>query len=168
MVTTWINLLIILMALLLSAPLHAAWQSVLSGEMLGKRLPPLALAGATGAVDGVVLIDFWAPGCVPCQARAPLLNALQSSYRTRGLTVIALAREPPAELARLVQRAPPGYALHTDRAGLFDRLGVRSLPYAVLVDRNGIVAWRGDPARLSRGTIEATLAAPRLGELMQF
>ena len=31
------------LALLLSAPLHAAWQNVVNGKMLGKRMPPLPL-----------------------------------------------------------------------------------------------------------------------------
>lgn len=186
------NLLVVVLALFLAtrlaAPLHAAWQSAVTGHMLGKRLPPLALTtavpasprtGAAGGAGGVVLLDFWAPWCAPCQERVPLLNALQADYGTQGLTVIGLERASPLEGEDVLERAAVGvdarqrvpfaYAVGLDPGGgLFARMGVRSLPYAVLVDRNGIVVWQGDPSRLSRATIEATLRAPRLGTLTRF
>jgi len=185
------NLLVIVLALFLAtrlaAPLQAAWQSAVTGHMLGKRMPPLALTAAVpasprrdaAAAGGVVLLDFWAPWCAPCQERVPLLNALQVDYGTQGLTVIGLERAAPLEGedvlelpgARMVarQRVPFAYAVGSDPGGgLFARMGVRSLPYAVLIDRNGIVVWQGDPSRLSRATIEATLRAPRLGTLTRF
>jgi thiol-disulfide isomerase/thioredoxin len=182
------NLLVVVLALLLAAPLHAAWQSAVTGHMLGKRMPPLALptavsasprtGAAGGAAGGVVLLDFWAPWCAPCQERVPLLNALQAHYGMQGLTVIGLERASPLEGEDVLERAAVGvdarqrvpfaYAVGLDPGGLFARMGVRSLPYAVLVDRNGIVVWQGDPSRLSRATIEATLRAPRLGTLTRF
>jgi thiol-disulfide isomerase/thioredoxin len=176
------NLLVIVLALLLAAPLHAAWHSAVTGHMLGKRMPPLALTTAVPtsprmgtAAGGVVLLDFWAPWCAPCQERVPLLNALQADYGTQGLTVIGMERESSLAGEDLLegvgrrQRVPFAYAVGLDPGGgLFARMGVRSLPYAVLVDRNGIVVWQGDPSRLSRATIEATLRAPRVGTLARF
>ncbi len=167
-----LGVLLIGLALLLAAPLHAAWQSAVNGPMLGKRMPPLALqadAGAVGATQGVMLVDFWAPWCVPCREGVPWLNRLQRDYGPRGLRVVGIAREPPAELAAFTRRVPLDYPVGCDPDGvLFARMGLRSLPYAVLVDRNGIVVWQGDPAGLGRDTIEATLAAPALGALMRF
>jgi thiol-disulfide isomerase/thioredoxin len=181
------NVVVIVLAILLAVPLHAAWHSAVNGHMLGKRLPPLALATAAVAASpqtgpagiaegagGVILLDFWAPGCAPCLERVPLLNALHAAYRAQGLTVIGMARATAREgegAKGLVvpQRVPFAYAVGSDPGGgLFDRMGVRTLPYAVLVDRNGIVVWQGDPSRLTRTTIEATLRAPRLGTLTRF
>jgi thiol-disulfide isomerase/thioredoxin len=181
MVSKWISLLVIGLALLLSGPLHAAWQSAVNGKMLGKRMPALALLGqaghgggladasGAGAGTNVVLVDFWAPWCVPCHDDVPLLNRLQRDYGARGLTVIGLAREPPAELTEFARRVRLAYAVDSDPGGVvFATMALHSLPYAVLVDRNGIIVWQGDPGSLSRRTIESTLAAPAVGALMRF
>lgn len=178
MIAKLLGLLLVGLALLLASPLHAAWQSAVNGSMLGKRMPALALQRAAGQMPdqaapggagrGVLLVDFWAPWCVSCRESVPRLNELQREFGPRGLQVIGVAREPPADLAQFTRRVPLAYPVGCDPGGtLFKAMGLRSLPYAVLVDRNGIVVWQGDPARLSRDTVEATLAAPALGALMQ-
>ena len=48
MMSKLLGLLVIGLALLLAAPLHAAWQSVVNGRMLGKRMPPLTLQADPG------------------------------------------------------------------------------------------------------------------------
>ena len=172
MITRLLCMLAIGLALLLSAPLHAAWQSAVNGRMLGKRMPPLApalLAAPPGAGHGVLLVDFWAPWCVPCRESVPVLNRLQHTYGARGLRVVGMAREPPAELAAFARLVPLDYPVGCDPGGtLFMALGVHSLPYAVLVDRNGIIVWQGNPSSLRAGTIETTLAAPAVGALVRF
>jgi len=147
--THWFKLLLatlVALAVLLSAPLHTARQGAVNGTMLGKRMLPSALGRSVS--DGVLLVGFWAPGCIACQAQIQELNRLQAAYRARGLTVIGLARAPPRELTAQGDG--------------------RSVPYAVLVDRNGIVVWQGEPADLHSAIIETTLDAPRLGALAQF
>ena len=167
------------LALLLSAPLHAAWQNVVNGRMLGKRMPALppaldvgrgsAGSANAGAGSDVVLVYFWAPWCASCHENVPAISRLQHEFGARGLRVIGMAREPPAEVSAFARRNPLAYPVRSDADGaLFSGLGVRSLPYAVLVDRNGIIVWQGDPIGLDRGTVADTLAAPKLGALVRF
>jgi len=178
--------LVIGLALLLSAPLHAAWQRIVNGSMVGKRLPPLPAdlnpgretggahdgvisAAGSGVSSAVILVHFWAPWCMSCHENVPELSRLQRAYGARGLRIVGMAREPPADVSAFARRNPLAFPVRSDAGGaLFDELGVHSLPYAVLADRNGIVVWQGDPLGLDRRVIEATLAAPSPGALVRY
>jgi thiol-disulfide isomerase/thioredoxin len=48
----------------------------------------------------VVLINFWATWCAPCQAEMPELIKLQNEYRTRGLQILGVTC-PPERLAKV-------------------------------------------------------------------
>src|SRR6266446_3903828 len=50
---------------------------------------PTTLAALRGQV---VLLEFWATWCKPCEQMFPKLNHLDKAYRARGLNVIALTR----------------------------------------------------------------------------
>ncbi|HED52819.1 MAG TPA: thioredoxin [Phycisphaerales bacterium] len=75
---------------------------------------PQALDSATfdqAIAEGVVLVDFWAPWCMPCQMLKPVLKELASGF---------------ADRARIV-------TVDTDQhADLAQRYGVRALPTLVL------------------------------------
>jgi thiol-disulfide isomerase/thioredoxin len=157
--------------------------------VVGKPAAPLGdLAWAFGepldddALSGkVVLLDFWAPWCVPCLKAMPDLEQLHRAYGDRGLVVIGLTNyhgmdwdeesagpvirneEVPhdrerAMIARLAESMGLSYPLAVEEGEdreLSDFYGVDAIPQIVLIDREGVVR------RVSIGEGESELAALR-------
>jgi thiol-disulfide isomerase/thioredoxin len=118
--------------------------------------PPLTLTGLKG---NVVIIDFWAPWCVPCRTVMPTLLEQYNKYKSQGLTVIGYTRLfgrtsddfekktnvlPEEELALLNQSLEKNkitYPIAVSTEGFsFDTYAVSSIPCLVFIGRKGNVA----------------------------
>ncbi|MBI2554263.1 MAG: TlpA family protein disulfide reductase [Candidatus Rokubacteria bacterium] len=49
---------------------------------------PLALSELKGKV---VLVNFWATWCIPCQWEMPLMEKLYQAYKGKGFVVVAIS-----------------------------------------------------------------------------
>ena len=123
----------------------------------------------------IVLADYWATWCGPCVAQFPHTVELWQKYHDRGLDVIALSFDDPAQIAEvrkflsekgatfdnLISKVGAG----EESAEEFDFDG--ALPHYVLYDREGKIAERlspSDPTRSFRpdmvdAAVEKLLAA---------
>jgi thiol-disulfide isomerase/thioredoxin len=114
----------------------------------------------------VVLLDFWATWCIPCQVVAPQLSALQQRYGAQGLTVLGITTEDARDVASFVGRKQMRYSVGVDaEAETSRRYGVVSLPTLVAIDRRGVVReiFIGyDPSGEARveSTLRGLLAEP--------
>ncbi len=88
----------------------------------------------------VVLVDFWATWCHPCQMVMPHLDALQKQYADRGLRVIGLSGEDPDVIRRFAQKTNLGYTLaHDADDQITQRYKVPAFPLLFVVDQTGTI-----------------------------
>lgn len=93
----------------------------------------------------VVLINFWATWCAPCQAEMPELVKLQDEYRSRGLQILGVACPP--ERRNTMQRVARKFRLNYPvllgtRKTIRDYEADEVLPVTIIVDRDGKVRGR--------------------------
>jgi thiol-disulfide isomerase/thioredoxin len=136
--------------------------------------PTVSMQDATGAplsLDAyrgrVVVLDVWAPWCVPCRGSFPFLNRLQERLGATGLSVIGLTLDADEEAIReFLAAVPASFPIARDPSGRAgDLLSVVAMPTTLLLDRQGRLAARfegGDPSVHAR--IEQAVVALLSGQ----
>jgi len=92
----------------------------------------------------VVLLNFWATWCVPCQAEMPRFIEWQSKYQGDGLSIIGVSMDDDSgPVESFVRKRGLNYpvVLGDEKLGLAYG-GVLGLPVTYLIDRKGIVRAR--------------------------
>lgn len=89
----------------------------------------------------VVLLNFWATWCAPCQVELPRFEAWQQKYDAQGLQVLTVSMDDQdAPVKRSVRRLRLGFPVMMGDAKLAEAYGgVLGLPISFLIDRNGVV-----------------------------
>ena len=160
-----------LVAALLAA--SAAGAAFAADNLLNKNAPEFAIRDLDGrtvnlaAFRGkVVLLNFWATWCAPCQVEMPVFAAWQRQYAPRGFQVIGISMDDdPAPARHLVERLKLKYTVGMGDERLGARYGgVLGLPLTFLIDRNGVVRARfqGETdVKVIEIRVRALLAQPR-------
>lgn len=89
----------------------------------------------------VVLLDFWASWCTPCQADIPKFIEWQQKYGEEGLQVIGVSMDDNEKAARkFVHRLNPNYPIAMGNAKLAEAYGgILGLPANLVINRAGRV-----------------------------
>lgn len=134
------------LAALALVPVNAAERS-----LLHKPAPQLVRRDLNGNLlnlrhfrGKVVLLNFWATWCAPCQEELPLFAAWQKQYGPEGLRVIAVSMDDDAGAARaLVGKLKLDFPVVMGDAAIGRRYGgVLGLPVTFLIGRDGMIEAR--------------------------
>lgn len=121
-------------------------------------------AGETFNLDelrgSVVVLNYWASWCPPCEAEAPLLEGVARGYRERGEKVVVLGvdvEDLPASATKFIEKHQVSYPNLRDPSDATKlRFEVGSLPETFVIDADGRIALKHigqltDPAQLTNG-----------------
>jgi thiol-disulfide isomerase/thioredoxin len=89
----------------------------------------------------VILLNFWATWCAPCQVEMPSFVDWQKKYGPRGLQVIGISLDDdPALVRSLYSKLKLNYPVAMGDVKLGDLYGgVLGLPVTYLIDRHGMI-----------------------------
>jgi len=98
----------------------------------------------------VVVISFWRTTSDPSREAMPFLDNLYSTYRAKGLEVIAVTSEdrPTIDTFRLDTHYE--YPIYLDKGGKFlEAMRIYAIPAIVVVGRNGVIQMEAHPLEKS-------------------
>jgi cytochrome c biogenesis protein CcmG/thiol:disulfide interchange protein DsbE len=119
----------------------------------GRSLPVLdgsARSSLASLKGKVVVLNFWASWCEPCQVEAPLLEHAQSALERHDATVLGVTYlDASPDSQRFVHQYHLTYPNLRDNSGTFAHsYGTDQLPESFVIDRRGRIVM------ISRGEIE--------------
>lgn len=93
----------------------------------------------------VVIVNFWATWCPPCENETPRLAAWYNQHRAAGLEVLGvdkLAQDSREAVVEFVDRYKVPYPVPLDQTGDVSRQWqALQLPRSYVLDRNGVVRY---------------------------
>ncbi len=119
----------------------------------GRQTPGFSLTGIDGkTLDSsdyrgkVVLLDFWATWCVPCQTEIPRFVAFQKKYGAQGFQVVGISMDDSTEpVQHFYTKFNMNYPVALGNATLADQFGgVLGLPLTFLISRDGTIVKQYD------------------------
>ena len=119
--------------------------------------------GSLASLRGkVVLLNFWASWCQPCEREAPLLQHAEATLRRYGGTVLGVTyKDATPDSEAFVRHFHLTYPSLRDGSGSFAAAyGTDQLPESFVVDRYGhvVMLYRGE---IGRGFVEKAIALAR-------
>jgi thiol-disulfide isomerase/thioredoxin len=114
--------------------------------------------------DGkVYVVEFWATWCGPCRMSMPHMTELQHKYADYDVTIVGVSDEPLETVTTFLDKVDTrvnkkwseviGYTLCTDpdvsvKNDYFKAAGLRGIPSAFIVGKDGHVEWIGHPMQM--------------------
>ncbi len=92
----------------------------------------------------VLVVNFWATWCAPCEQEQPALQQVSEAYRGRGVEFVGVNyRDDDAAAAAWIERFHVGYPVILDPSGGWaDDFGFFGLPVTYVVDGAGTIRYQ--------------------------
>jgi peroxiredoxin len=103
---------------------------------------PVSLQSHRGKV---VFLNFWATWCIPCREEMPAMEQLHQTFRSQGLTILAVnLKESPEQIKAFMDKYHLSFTALLDHDGsVFRDYAVTGLPTTYLISREGALLARG-------------------------
>ncbi|MBD3868695.1 MAG: TlpA family protein disulfide reductase [Acidobacteria bacterium] len=110
--------------------------------------------------SGTTLVVFWEEWCPHCKREVPNLKTTYASLHEQGLAVIALTEVNKSstddKVAAFVQQHQLPFPVAKEPGKIKRLFNVGGIPAAAVV-KDGVIVWRGHPARLSETILKQWL-----------
>lgn len=127
-----------------------ATSGALAASADGGAAPPFTLTTPAGASDSlsqykgqVVMLNFWATWCGPCQQEMPLLDQIYQQFKPAGFTLLGInVDNEKAPVLKLLARKPVSFPVLLDpKNRVSDEYHVEEMPSTIIIDRKGVIRY---------------------------
>ena len=107
----------------------------------------------------IVLLDFWATWCKPCEEEIPIFVELYEGYRSQGFEMVGISLdEEGLEVVKpFIERLGVNYTILLAEPGIVEEYKLTAIPSAYLINRVGRIVQVFDGAQGEKAIYEEEL-----------
>ncbi len=128
-----------------TAPKKTLPSGIQQGQNFSFSLPNLEgqQLGPKNYQGKVVLVDFWATWCKPCEASFPFYSELKNKYAQQGFEILAVSVDTEDEVVKnyLETKPMPFVVLRDPEGSLASQVNLNTMPTAILLSRSGKISY---------------------------